>query len=547
MATVALGLLVFQMNSVRSFSLGNRDVATCSSKSPVLAQLKQDFSYPLDFCSFWFEFTPRSNSPIKSIDSAAVSSICSCVTASPTILGATTLPTQSASGPAISDKCAANDPNVCRMRRDVKDAGQFCWFWYEPSILRVRSPFPDVSAAKVSSICNCALQTPSILSGTAACRVTTTTGRLTTATSSSSHRTTIKPVVSSTTTSPSRSMFAPGRSLSSDVQHTSSTSGKSRHVSSIFTVASESSASGSIRTRQSSKFSTSFSSTTQSASSILNASIGKSIPTLLTESTITTHAPTSAAHISIITTHSSTTTMHSQTTTMHSEATTTRPPTTTVRSSTMASSSSARSSSSVISSSSIGLPTTSTSSVSLTSPSSSPDLKVSSVSTPSPTSSLSRMTLSSASSVSSSVSRFSSFSSTTLSSLYLSTSTSSTASPSSSPFVDRNITCPTEDGTKFTDVNGKVYKLYCTEDFQDYNIDNHPSTTPTYSLPECMAVCDTTSGCVGVTYAYDLANGVKNTYGGTSPDCWLKNFMNPSPVPANPANYKVASAFQVAS
>lgn len=98
--------------------------------------------------------------------------------------------------------------------------------------------------------------------------------------------------------------------------------------------------------------------------------------------------------------------------------------------------------------------------------------------------------------------------STSTSSLLSSSSTSSTAvAPSSTPIAAPS--CPASNGTTYTDARGLAYTVLCTYDTSANNIVVSSSIG---SFGDCTVLCDTTSGCTGLTWNGTVCS-LKQTFG----------------------------------
>ncbi|KAG8628855.1 hypothetical protein KVT40_002720 [Elsinoe batatas] len=143
----------------------------CSKNLPALVTLRNEVSNPTSFCRFWLDTTAtRRNSPFPRLSAKAVTKACACVRAHPGFVTAskgTARPTARPSG-----KCSRNDPAAIALRNGFTNPKAFCSFWMKRS--RDGAPVARVPAAKISSICNCATKTPSILSSAIATTKSTT-------------------------------------------------------------------------------------------------------------------------------------------------------------------------------------------------------------------------------------------------------------------------------------------------------------------------------------------------------------------------------------
>ncbi|KAI4747168.1 alpha/beta-hydrolase [Aureobasidium sp. EXF-12298] len=157
--------------------------------------------------------------------------------------------------------------------------------------------------------------------------------------------------------------------------------------------------------------------------------------------------------------------------------------------------------------------TTASASTSSTLSTSSPNT-LSSTTTPSMTS-FSTSTIPSSSATTSSIvstpsfsSSMTSSSSSSPSSIITSSSTSSTAvTPSFTPIAAPS--CPASNGTMYTDASGFAYTVLCTYDTSANNIVVSSSAS---SFGDCAVLCDTTTGCTGLTFNGTVCS-LKQTFG----------------------------------
>jgi poly(3-hydroxybutyrate) depolymerase len=99
-------------------------------------------------------------------------------------------------------------------------------------------------------------------------------------------------------------------------------------------------------------------------------------------------------------------------------------------------------------------------------------------------------------------------SSSTFSSSVSSSSTSSTVvAPSSTPIAAPS--CPASNGTTYTDASGLAYTILCTYDTSANNI---VESSTIGSFGDCAVLCDTTSGCTGLTWNGTMCS-LKQTFG----------------------------------
>ena len=97
--------------------------------------------------------------------------------------------------------------------------------------------------------------------------------------------------------------------------------------------------------------------------------------------------------------------------------------------------------------------------------------------------------------VSSSSSPSSSSSSTSPSSTSSSTSSSTVAVPSSTPIIAPS--CLASNGTTYADAGGVQYTILCT---YDTSVNTISASSSVGSFGDCAVLCDTTSGCTGLTW-----------------------------------------------
>ncbi|KAI4721898.1 hypothetical protein E4T48_01915 [Aureobasidium sp. EXF-10727] len=83
-------------------------------------------------------------------------------------------------------------------------------------------------------------------------------------------------------------------------------------------------------------------------------------------------------------------------------------------------------------------------------------------------------------------------------------SSSSTATSSSATASASSSLCPSVDSQDITDSNGKVYTIRCQS---DTNVGSFANAQAANTYADCMAACDSTTGCVAFTYVGG-ANGV---------------------------------------
>ncbi|THW52879.1 alpha/beta-hydrolase [Aureobasidium pullulans] len=101
----------------------------------------------------------------------------------------------------------------------------------------------------------------------------------------------------------------------------------------------------------------------------------------------------------------------------------------------------------------------------------------------------------SSSDASSSSSPSSSSSSTSSSSTSSSTSSATVAVPSSTPIIAPS--CPASNGTTYADAGGVQYTILCT---YDTSVNTISASSSVGSFGDCAVLCDTTSGCTGLTW-----------------------------------------------
>lgn len=105
--------------------------------------------------------------------------------------------------------------------------------------------------------------------------------------------------------------------------------------------------------------------------------------------------------------------------------------------------------------------------------------------------------------------------------------TSSSTTPAAS---NSTLSClnNASDGTTYVAANGGSYTIHCQTDHYGGDIGSSAAT----SFSDCVNTCDTTSGCIDVSYL-----------GGSGTNCWLKG----SPLAAGYTNANVATAQKLGS
>ncbi|GAM85471.1 hypothetical protein ANO11243_034780 [Dothideomycetidae sp. 11243] len=201
----------------------------CSATDPTLARLKRDVAHPVAFCNFWAA-RQRVLSPFKDLSLPAVSSVCSCVNASPTIVGP--VPTATMGNARPYGRCSPADPAIVAVAGDVEDPAYFCWFWHSAPYVRVNSPFPLLSAPQVSSVCSCATQTPGLFSHETTIPLSPSTTTI--ASTTIKPTTTSAPAAATTTTTTTSQAAYSTSSISSTIKPTITTT-RTASVSSVST------------------------------------------------------------------------------------------------------------------------------------------------------------------------------------------------------------------------------------------------------------------------------------------------------------------------
>ena len=99
--------------------------ADCSASSKPVKKLQHDVTDPARFCDFWLK-DPSKSSPFKDLKPAALSKVCDCVKASPTIV--TSGPTPTAKVGKV--RCSADNDAVQALENAVSDPTTFCSWWF---------------------------------------------------------------------------------------------------------------------------------------------------------------------------------------------------------------------------------------------------------------------------------------------------------------------------------------------------------------------------------------------------------------------------------
>ncbi|KAG9669669.1 hypothetical protein KCU99_g6450, partial [Aureobasidium melanogenum] len=164
--------------------------SSCVASDPVIAAIKNDFGTPLAFCQWWVGASYKSTSPIPGISPADINRVCSCIKATPALIGGSA--TKAMASPTGVSKVA----NLDTLRKLVAQPLPFCSF-YLNSPTRSGSPFAALSAPAVSQVCKAVTATPTLVSSA---KSTSTKSSSTSTKSSSSAKVTSsssKPVTSS--------------------------------------------------------------------------------------------------------------------------------------------------------------------------------------------------------------------------------------------------------------------------------------------------------------------------------------------------------------
>ncbi|KAF2219086.1 hypothetical protein BDZ85DRAFT_269103 [Elsinoe ampelina] len=97
--------------------------------------------------------------------------------------------------------------------------------------------------------------------------------------------------------------------------------------------------------------------------------------------------------------------------------------------------------------------------------------------------------------------------------------------------------CPAVDKTNFYDKQGNTYRISCATTYDDNDIVQKDGMK---NLEECVNACDSTAGCLGVSYAYD-------GYYGNNPACFLKSAQSANTRSSSSFSFTVDSAFLVSA
>ncbi|KAG9549117.1 hypothetical protein KCU77_g20315, partial [Aureobasidium melanogenum] len=131
--------------------------STCVASDPVIVAIKSDFGTPLAFCQWWVGASYKSTSPIPGISPADINRVCSCIKATPVLIGGSA--TKAMASPTGVSKVA----NLDTLRKLVAQPLPFCNF-YLNSPTRSGSPFAALPASAVSQVCKAVTATPTLVS-----------------------------------------------------------------------------------------------------------------------------------------------------------------------------------------------------------------------------------------------------------------------------------------------------------------------------------------------------------------------------------------------
>lgn len=96
---------------------------TCVASDPVIAAIKNGFGTPLAFCQWWVGASYKPTSPITGISPADINRVCSCIKATPALIGGSA--TKAMASPTGVSKVA----NLDTLRKLVAQPLPFCSFY----------------------------------------------------------------------------------------------------------------------------------------------------------------------------------------------------------------------------------------------------------------------------------------------------------------------------------------------------------------------------------------------------------------------------------
>ncbi|KAF2150910.1 hypothetical protein K461DRAFT_295015 [Myriangium duriaei CBS 260.36] len=160
--TLSFSLFLFLSLTIptSATSQGARHSKACALATADVSRLRKDIAHVVEFCDYFTAGSGhRLHSPFNDLEPAAISQACACIPWASSIRTATALPT------GQKGACNPADEVFKAFEAEVRSPMAWCDYWLlHGSQHRVQSPFNELNARQLSSICHCAVATKTIFS-----------------------------------------------------------------------------------------------------------------------------------------------------------------------------------------------------------------------------------------------------------------------------------------------------------------------------------------------------------------------------------------------